>query len=134
LSNVPDHIVSPKKHGLVFGTSTSESGGVPEAAMKPYPKTTHPALRTLFIGIAQLATISLGSAISGLADYYWVDALTAAQTAPVVVAASQPASADLTCNRANLSLPDATACASTAASSTALRDYVQRTRARDGLY
>jgi hypothetical protein len=59
----------------------------------------------------------------------------AAITLTVLAAvASRPARAEFKCDRANLSLPDATACAKAAESLTALRHYVQRTRSMHGLY
>ena len=51
-----------------------------------------------------------------------------------VAGTSQPARAEYKCDRTNLSMADATACAKAAESTTALRHYVQRTRSMHGLY
>ena len=51
-----------------------------------------------------------------------------------VAGASQPARAEFKCDRTNLSMADATACAKAAESTTALRQYVQRTQSLHGLY
>jgi hypothetical protein len=58
-----------------------------ESNMKPTFKTTRPALRTLFVAIALLATFSTGAIIDRLVQHYHADAAATAPTTPVVVAA-----------------------------------------------